>query len=67
MDDLSLAADQGDSDDITEKRELLSDIYQRRHVVFELVVKDLLEGAEAAQRQNVEQLVLELSLVRPCL
>lgn len=64
LDGLSLASEQGDSDDIADKRELLSDIYQRQHAVFESVVKELLEGADSSQRQKVEQLVLELSLVR---
>lgn len=65
LDDLSLSSVEGDTGNISDRRELLSDLYQRRHAVFESVVKDLIEGAEALQRQKVEQLVLELSLVHP--
>lgn len=42
---------------------MLNDIYQRRHEVFQSVAKQILQTVDIAQRQKVEQLILELSLV----
>ncbi|KAF8315807.1 hypothetical protein DL93DRAFT_2154983 [Clavulina sp. PMI_390] len=58
-----LTSDEQDEDENTSnKREMLSDLYQTRHAVFTSAVNAALAGADKGHQQKVEQLVLELSL-----
>jgi hypothetical protein len=61
-----LLLDEEPAADLTYQRELLNDMYQRRHEVFQDSVNTLLESVDGQQRKSLEQLVLTAALVCVC-